>query len=96
MCRSSLINNKISASKLILERLADSPKPLALFELHIFGVSENAAATRLSELQAQGKVIGTYRNNKKFKEWRLNAPLRPLASDSSHFEGFGMGVSLNG
>lgn len=64
----------MTASDRILQRLAASSVPLACHELNIWGVSENAAATRLSELAALGKVVGTYRANKRFKEWRLVEP----------------------
>lgn len=69
----------MTASSLILDRLEKAPYALAVFELNIFGVSENAAATRLSELQKQGKVIGTYRKNCRYKEWALPKPLAPVA-----------------
>ena len=64
----------MTASDRILERLSKSPVPLAVHELGIYGVSDNAAATRLSELQAQGKVIGVYRIEARFKEWKLAEP----------------------
>ena len=61
----------MSASDLILKRLEKAGRPLAVHELNVFGVSDNAAATRLSELAAGGKVVGTYRAGKRFKEWAL-------------------------
>ena len=68
----------MTASELILKRLENSPCPLALFELNIMGVSENAAATRLSELAGQGKVVGTFRSGARFKEWVIaKAPAVP-------------------
>ena len=72
----------MTASERILTRLSEAPYPLALFELNIMGVSENAAATRLSELQAQGKVIGVIRKNTRYKEWSIN---------NSDFKGSGRG-----
>ena len=64
----------MTAKQKIIERLKTSLIPLALFELQIFGVSENAAATRLPELAKVGKVIGTYRPGKPYKEWQLVRP----------------------
>ena len=61
----------MSAKQKILDRLSTSAIPLALFELRIFGVSENAAATRLSELAREGKAVGTYRKGTAYKEWAL-------------------------
>jgi len=60
------------ASAKILERLNQAGAPLAVHELQIFGVSDNAAATRLSELARKGKVIGTIREGRRFKEWSLS------------------------
>ena len=64
----------MSASSLILNRLESSPVALAVHELNIMGVSDNAAATRLSELAHDGKVIGTIRNGTHYKEWRIVEP----------------------
>ena len=61
----------MTASQLILKRLDQAIRPLAVHELGIYGVSDNAAATRLSELAGEGKVVGTYRAGKRFKEWAL-------------------------
>ena len=54
----------MTASDLILKRLEQAGRPLAVHELGIYGVSDNAAATRLSELAGEGKVAGTYRAGK--------------------------------
>ena len=59
------------AKTAILERLKESPNPLASHELKIFGYSENNICTRLSELQKAGLVIGTYRKGTHYKEWSL-------------------------
>lgn len=61
----------MSAYDQILKRLSESTRPLAVHELQIWGISDNAAATRLSELAQQGKVVGHYRPGKRFKEWSL-------------------------
>lgn len=63
----------MSAKQEILKRLKDAGRPLACHELQIIGVSENAAATRLSELANLGLVVGTRRKDKAFKEWRVLA-----------------------
>ena len=62
----------MNAKQAILNRLASSPLALAVHELALVGYSENNLATRLSELQAAGKVIGTRRPGKQFKEWTLS------------------------
>ena len=64
----------MTAKQKILDRLSKSPCPLAVHELGIIGISENAAASRLPELARAGKVIGTYRPGKPFKEWQLVRP----------------------
>jgi hypothetical protein len=47
-------------------------------DLPIIGVSSNAAATRLSELQEKGLAVGRYRSGKRFKEWaRRREPVAP-------------------
>ena len=61
----------ISVKTLIIKRLYEAQAPLAVHELGIIGVSENGAATRLSELAGKGVVVGTIRAGAKFKEWRL-------------------------
>jgi hypothetical protein len=59
----------MTAKILILERLKQSGSWLAVHELNIIGISDNAAATRLSELAKQGKVVSRFRTGKRFKEW---------------------------
>lgn len=61
----------LTAKQRILARLAQARTPLAVHEIRLDGVSDNAAATRLSELQRAGRVIGVYRPGKPFKEWAL-------------------------
>lgn len=65
-----------TAKEAILNRLRFSPKPLAVHELQIIGVSDNAAATRLSELARDGKVWSAFRKGENFKEW-ADHPFRP-------------------
>jgi len=57
------------AKSLILSRLEEAGKPLAAHELQIWSVSDNAAATRLNELEREGKLKSHYRPGKRFKEW---------------------------
>lgn len=59
----------MTARDLILERLSDISW-LAVHELKIQGVSDNAAATRLSELAKAGLVEGRVRPGAHYKEWR--------------------------
>jgi DNA-binding transcriptional regulator GbsR (MarR family) len=56
---------------MILEKLSQSEKPLAVHEFHIIGYSENNIATRLSEMARAGQVIGVFREGENFKEWAL-------------------------
>ncbi len=62
---------KLTSKDLILRRLEDVGRPLAVHELQIFGYSENSIATRLSELAQAGKVIGLDQPGVNFKRWRL-------------------------
>src|SRR3990167_2960247 len=62
---------KLTAKEAIRNRLKGASTPLAVFELQIFGVSENGAASRLPEMALAGEVVGTYRKGKKYKEWQL-------------------------
>ena len=61
----------MNARARIVARLYESDKHLAVHELKVMGVSDNAAATRLSELAKDGIVEGRVRAGFKFKEWRL-------------------------
>ena len=61
------------AKQAILDRLAQE-SPLAIHELAMPGLSENNAATRMSELHADGMVVGRRRKDKAFKEWRRATP----------------------
>lgn len=63
--------NHLAAKTRILARLREAGEPLAVHELKIMGISDNAAATRLSELQASGLVVGEYRPHSAYKHWRL-------------------------
>lgn len=63
-----------TASQLILARLQENyaqgrGSRTAVHELNIVGVSQNAAATRLSEMAKLGRVGSQVRPGKRFKEW---------------------------
>lgn len=62
---------KRTARLAIMERLRESGKPLAVHELNIYGHSENAMATELSDMARDGLVVGKYREGFKYKEWTL-------------------------
>jgi predicted transcriptional regulator len=63
----------VTAKSEILRVLAAASQPLAVHEISpsITGYSENALATRLSELHADGKVVRRKRPGEAFNEWRL-------------------------
>lgn len=58
-----------TARERILCRLREAGSALAVHELGFEDISENAAATRLSELAKDGLVVGWNRSGKRFKEW---------------------------
>lgn len=64
----------MTAKEKILQRLRDFGGFLAVHELKLGDVSDNAAATRLSELARDGKVIGRTRQGKAYKEWSAVNP----------------------
>lgn len=59
----------MTEKQLVRKRIIESPCPLAVHELKIEGVSENSAATRISELAAAGELQGRVRKGYRFKEW---------------------------
>lgn len=67
-------NHKATAKTKILMRLAEYQSPVPVHNLGIYGVSDNSAATRLSELATAGFVIGEYTGSEPFKRWRLAKP----------------------
>ena len=77
---------KTTQKTLILRRLAEAGSPLAVHELGLIGVSENGAATRLSELQASGLVVGEYAENKAYKHWRLRRKDEPFTGNGTTAE----------
>ena len=62
---------KLTSKGWIALRLRQAGKPLATHELNIPGYSENALATRCSEMARAGLIIGNVRQGKQFKEWSL-------------------------
>lgn len=79
----------MTAKEAIINRLKEAPGPLSLFELKIMGVSENAAATRLSELAREGRVRGTYRKDCAYKEWSLVEKVEFREESSGQMVAFG-------
>lgn len=61
----------LTAKGAIVNRLLEAAGPLAVHEMYLPGFSENAIATRLSEMAKAGYVVGTVRPGKRFKEWAL-------------------------
>jgi hypothetical protein len=55
----------------VVRRLQFSPRPLAVHEFGIPGVSDNNLATRLSEYAREGIVVGKNRMGCSYKEWML-------------------------
>lgn len=70
------MSERVTAKSEILRVLAASAAPLAVHEMggSIVGYSENALATRVSELHAEGKIVGRTRLGQDYKEWRLATP----------------------
>lgn len=62
---------KTTAKEMILKRLKELGRPVAVHELGVIGYSENNLATRLSELARAGVVVGARRPGFAFKEWSL-------------------------
>lgn len=60
----------MAAKELILKRLKEAGQPLAIHELCLMGYSENNLATRISELAADGLIVGSFRPGTHFKEWK--------------------------
>lgn len=70
--------------------LAEEPAWLAVHEAKqmILGYSENCLATRVSELERAGLIIGRKRAGKSFKEWALSSgnPQSPFSRPT--YDGF--------
>lgn len=64
-------SGKRTAKQAILDRLREAGRALATHELGLVGYSENACATRLSELARAGLVVSAVRPGAKYKEWRI-------------------------
>ena len=62
----------MTAKEAILARLREVGEPVPVHSLNIVGVSENSAATRLSELARAGKVVGVSVPGKAYKAWKLS------------------------
>lgn len=60
-----------TAKERIIKKLREVGQPLAIHEFGFPDISENAIGTRLPELAQAGLVVGSFREGKPFKEWRL-------------------------
>lgn len=63
----------MTARDLILRRLAEASRPVALHELNIQGVSQSAASARLREMARENLVVSFPVPGKKFTAWLLAA-----------------------
>jgi hypothetical protein len=64
----------VRAKDAILSRLREFGRPVPVHELRVPGVSENAAATRLSEMAREGLVVGVPVPGFRYKAWRPVTP----------------------
>lgn len=62
---------KVKAADAILARLREFNRPVPVHDLRIAGVSDNAAATRLSELARAGLVVGVPTPGARYKSWMI-------------------------
>jgi DNA-binding HxlR family transcriptional regulator len=62
----------------ILKALALSSRPLAVHEFDFDDISQNSIATRLSELQKAGLVVGEYKPGRPYKVWKLAGESLPI------------------
>ncbi len=60
-----------TARQEILRVLAVAVEPLAAHEIVVIGYSPNTIASRISDLAAEGLIIGDVRKGKAYKQWRL-------------------------
>ena len=65
------MTDKIPARQKIIDYLNLAGEPMAIHEIIIPGVSQNAIGTRLPELANEGIVIGTVRAGTRVKEWSI-------------------------
>jgi hypothetical protein len=61
----------MTAKESILEVLSKTTDKLAIHEFPFVGYNQAAISARLRELAREGKVVGTPRPGKAFKEWSL-------------------------
>ena len=64
----------MKAKDAILSRLREFNRPVPVHELNVPGVSENAAATRLSEMAREGLVVGVPVPGFRYKAWKAVTP----------------------
>ena len=68
----------MNAKEAILSRLKEFGRAVPVHELRIVGISENAAATRLSEMAREGLVIGLTVPGFRYKAWTVADGRLPL------------------
>ena len=69
MTQAELPLDKPTAKTMLMEVLADG-KPRAIHEFDL-PYSQNNLATRLNDLEREGRLSSRYRDGKNFKEWML-------------------------
>lgn len=62
----------MTARQMIVKRLYEAARPLALHELDLIGVNQAAASARLRELRRDGLVSSVPVPGKRFTAWVLN------------------------
>ena len=77
---------KQTATAAIIEALKHSNKPLAVFEMGIFGHSHTALSARTREMARLGLIEGKVREGFKYKEWNLSTP-QPVEVREVVFDG---------
>ena len=58
-----------SIKQQLLDYIREVKVPLAVHEFRFIEASQNNIATRLNELEREGKLLSRYRVGKRFKEW---------------------------
>lgn len=61
----------MTTSESIMKIFGDTPYPLALHEIKVWGSSESATGARVRELTQAGKLKNRFRSGENYKEWFL-------------------------
>jgi len=61
----------MTCKELILEKLRWMPQGSAVHEICIEGYSQNNIATRMNDLEREGKLVSFFPEGKRFKRWKL-------------------------